>query len=47
MTAPGDYSVTPRDADRYLPLAAEVDVRHKVDVAIGTTDQDIFGWGDG
>ena len=41
---PSDYSVTARDADRYLPLTAEVNVRHKVNVAIGTTDQDIFGW---
>jgi hypothetical protein len=37
--------VTPRDADRDLPLVAEIDVRHKVDVTIGTTDQDVFGRG--
>jgi hypothetical protein len=42
---PSDYGVTPRNADRDLALVAEVDVGHKVDVAIGTTDQDIFGRG--
>jgi hypothetical protein len=40
--APGDYSVTARNADRHLPLMAKINIRHKVNVAIRTTNQDIL-----